>query len=959
MSFLRKRTSMANRIWNIFRDSRRGDSRRSSCQPALERLETRDVLSAMAVGMNLDWITDYQPAWVFKDAFQQARSWQVQDYNTVTRVSSQDTRAALVDENGWPTVLQSWTNDQGQLIQQRLTAIMYLGTYGAHPAGVYHAQWHGSGAVSFLGDGQVISRGTTDDGTHFAELQVTPTDAGIHLRIDSMEAGDPIRDIHVWLPDYNGQSFVGQVWHPGADFSPFHPLFMERLQPFSTIRFMQPSDTITSDIVSWSDRRPVTYARQSTFATDFQNGMSPEYLIELANELNADPWFNMPHMADDDYVRNFATMVRDTIDPARTIYVEWSNEVWNWAPGFESHYWVRAQAEAEGVPLEEVVARETLRDFDIWSEVFAGQEDRLVRVVGGFVAAPGNYGFNNNVLRRMNGHFDALAIAPYISPPLTIRNGYTEQTTVDQVLDDTEANIAPVANLVRQNAALLSQYEAQLGRDLQLLDYEGGTHLDDRSAALYQRAFFDAAVSPRMYDIMTEYLHAMADAGVDLHLHYKFTDRHNPRLLNMDFGTLNRMDQPLETAYRYRALVDYIAASPVVEPGPTASINGAPANTDEGTAIALTATVSETANPATAAWSVSRAGSVYATGAGMTFGFTPDDNGEYLVTFSVQDALGRIGTTSQTITVANVAPRNLTLSGPAGGLRGQALAFVGTFTDPGSADTHVLSWGVRDSNNVVVVSGNGSGFTFSLTSSGSFTVRFSVTDDDGGTAGISRSLFIATVQLQPDERDPRRTNLVVSGTAGDDNILFRRGVAPGLIEVFFNNIWQGAFAPTGRLMAFGGGGNDIIQIGWGINLSAWLEGGEGNDKLRGGDGSDLLLGGQGGDCLSGEGGNDILIGGLGADRIMGGPGDDILIGGTTRHDADAIALDAILAEWSSQRDLATRKANLGGTSASGLNGGYLLNLATVFEDDFVDLLYGVDDRDWLMALGIDRRINTW
>lgn len=567
-------TSRLSSVWHGLSrkvGTRRSQQRRSPLI-ATETLEARDVPSGMAVGMNLDWITDYAPAWVFKDAFLQSRSWMSWDYNTVTGQATQGNRPVQVDSNGWPTRLDQWTNDAGQAMQQRLQTMMFQSTGGTHPTGVYHAQWRGTGRITFLGDGAVTSQGTLADGTNFAELNVaTATNAGIHLRIDSMSTADPIRDIDVWMPDYNGESFVGQAWRPGSNVSPFHPLFLERLEPFDRIRFMQPASTVTSDIVTWDDRRPGTYSRQSSFGTDFQNGMSPEYMIELANELHVNPWFNMPHMANDDYVRNFATLVRDTLDPSLTANVEWSNEVWNWAPGFESHYWARAQAAAEGIPLEQFVARETVRDFDIWSQVFAGQEQRIVRTIGGFAAAPGQYGWNALVMSRMNGHFDALAIAPYVAPTQATRATYTTATTVDQVIADTRATIAPMSNLVRQAADLVRQYEASLGRDLQLVGYEGGTHLDANNGVPYQRAFFEANGDPRLYDVLGEYLVAMEDAGLDSLDYYKLTDRRVASLLNNDFGTLNRMDQPLATAHRYRALLDYIGATPNDPPPPPAT----------------------------------------------------------------------------------------------------------------------------------------------------------------------------------------------------------------------------------------------------------------------------------------------------------------------------------------------------------------------------------------------------
>ena len=52
-------------------------------------------------------------------------------------------------------------------------------------------------------------------------------------------------------------------------------------------------------------------------------------MIDLCNRLQVDPWFCIPHLADDDYVRQFATMVRERLDPKLKVYVEHSNEVWN------------------------------------------------------------------------------------------------------------------------------------------------------------------------------------------------------------------------------------------------------------------------------------------------------------------------------------------------------------------------------------------------------------------------------------------------------------------------------------------------------------------------------------------------------------------------------------------------------------------------------------------------------
>ncbi|HVQ58932.1 MAG TPA: hypothetical protein VMS60_08510 [Solirubrobacterales bacterium] len=74
---------------------------------------------------------------------------------------------------------------------------------------------------------------------------------------------------------------------------------------------------------------------------------------------------------------------------------------------------------------------------------------------------------------------------------------------------------------------------------------------------------------------------------------------------------------------------------------------------------------------------------------------------------------------------------------------------------------------------------------------------------------------------------------------------------------------------------FGGLGNDRISCGEGDNFGF---GGRGDDRIRGGAGQDFLYGGGADDILNGEAGDDGLFGGVGNDGLLGGPGDDGLTG---------------------------------------------------------------------------------
>ncbi len=1002
MSFTSTFWSRLCRSWRQFTDGGPEARLRRFTRPLqVEYLETRDVPAGMGIGMNLEWVQDYSPAWTFKDVFLCSRSWQSLGYNVDTRVLSFGTGGDVqVDSHGWPTALNDFTNAQGQHIQQQLGTLMFDALNGAYPGGTYRAEWQGTGNVVWLGDARVSEQGTMANGTHYALLAVTPGNTGIMMRIASMSTADPIHEVHVWMPDWNGQSFAGSTWHPGDAGSPFHPLFTQRLEPFSAIRFMHWGHTETSDIMHWDDRRPADHARQGTFATDFQNGVSPEYMMALANQLDADPWLNMPHLADDDYVRHLATYVRDTLDPGLKVYVEWSNEVWNFAPGFEATAWVASQvrsADNPGLTHEQIVARETRRDFAIWSEVFAGQEDRLVRVVGGFSANPG---FARQVLASMNGEFDAVAIAPYMSIPNPQRVALSASTTPDQVIDMLYNNLPAVLDNVSQHRQMVDQYAASLGRHIQLLAYEGGTHLDDRNEP-YQPAFFDAEVSPRMYDLYQRYLQGLSDRGLDLFMNFKYTDRHNPALINDDFGVLNRQDQSLDTAYKYRALVDAVNRGVT----PTLPVQADPnqlrqqpvlmviANQDfyyqeyadtrrsleeAGLHVEVAAVRRDLAFPHIASGQPSSGGAVmpdlaiadadasrysavvfvggwgssayqyafpgtYQTfaynGQGMTEivanrligdfvhqgkyvtaichgvtdlawarvdGVSPiaghtvaayagesppwrENTGQYpnttrwhvesngatmvasrsigdpttaaddvivdghIITAENYDSARQFGrvVAAAIITASNSAPGNAAISGPTSAVRGQAVSFTGTFSDPDAGDTFTLLWQVRDAGGSLLAEGHTATFDFTPVDTGRYSVTFRVVDQDGGSAETIRSLDVSVVALQG-------TTLVVGGTAGNDVIQFTQTPRPDMVGVMLNGQWLGAFSGVTRLMAFGQAGNDQLCAG-NLAIAAWLDGGAGDDCLKGGNGDDVLIGGAGVDQLDGGPGQNIVL----------------------------------------------------------------------------------------------------
>jgi hypothetical protein len=209
-----------------------------------------------------------------------------------------------------------------------------------------------------------------------------------------------------------------------------------------------------------------------------------------------------------------------------------------------------------------------------------------------------------------------------------------------------------------------------------------------------------------------------------------------------------------------------------------------------------------------------------------------------------------------------------------------------------------------------------------------------------------------TLSQQPNPQDPTLRDVVVTGNDGNDHIHFTSGGQE--IKVQVGGFPNGRFNATGRLVAYGVAGNNIIQVDRGITLPAWLSAGPGSDLLQGGGGNDVLVGGGGNDTLIAGKGRDLLIGGSGAAQLVGNSGDDILIAGTTAYDANETALSAIMAEWTSDRSYADRVANLSGAgSGTRNNGRYFLIAsgpnATVFDNGVVDVLQGGSGMDWFFA----------
>jgi Ca2+-binding RTX toxin-like protein len=116
--------------------------------------------------------------------------------------------------------------------------------------------------------------------------------------------------------------------------------------------------------------------------------------------------------------------------------------------------------------------------------------------------------------------------------------------------------------------------------------------------------------------------------------------------------------------------------------------------------------------------------------------------------------------------------------------------------------------------------------------------------------------------------------LTITGTNKTDTIY----VQPinGKMEVEFNGkvVSRFAMSKVKQVRILGLKGDDSIGATLPSNMTAWIDGGRGNDVISAGEGNDTVFGGDGNDVIHGNGGNNKITGGRGADSMDAGDGND-------------------------------------------------------------------------------------
>jgi PKD domain/RTX calcium-binding nonapeptide repeat (4 copies)/Beta-propeller repeat len=276
---------------------------------------------------------------------------------------------------------------------------------------------------------------------------------------------------------------------------------------------------------------------------------------------------------------------------------------------------------------------------------------------------------------------------------------------------------------------------------------------------------------------------------------------------------------------------------------------------------------------------------------------------------------------------------------------GDAVSIMATFSDPEVPDTHTatIDWGDGSITTGIVTESDGSGIasgTHVYTAGGIYTITITVIDDHSNATASVTTAVITGAGL-------RDGVLQIVGTDAADQVsVNKNGNSQAVVTANFLGASTRTYSISeiNRIQASLCDGNDDIEVAGSITLSAWLYGGEGNDRLKGGGGADVLLGEGGDDLLVGGDRRDVLIGGMGADRAVGNADDDILIAGYTSFTDETAALLAIMTEWTSSGTYAERNTNLSSTHLRTEG-----PTATIHDDNAKDTLTGSSGQDWFFA----------
>lgn len=512
----------------------------------------------------------------------------------------------VLDENGWPILIP-----QGK---KAYTLILQSLPTNAIPYGHYTVLYDGVGSIAYDGLAKRVDFSANKD-----TIDISPDNGTVNrliLRITESSPTDPIRNIRIIMPGGicdnapffrvensddcafgKFQAFTSML--EDRNRIVFNPDYLRVLRNFKVLRmmnFMEASQRIPNSCYQFKDEdfndcvtQPLRWDARSkmdhatwggSHRTDgtLRQGVPVEVLVALANTLNTDPWFTIPHNATDEYVEEFADYIAEHIDPTLSSYIEYSNETWNgrfWGAHFVRKQGRKSELDADLNPFREGFRYYTNRAveiFKIWERSFEGTNKRIIRVIGSYINSPD---LSRNVLNHENAfeHIDAIAVAPYFHACwnrahrdcknfIGVPDLLPKAKTPDDIFKLLENPSDPYS---LPTTIKLIEKHVQIADDfgVNLIAYEGGQHLavhwQDQDYTMEQKEtlstlFLETNRDPRMGQMYLELLRAWKDAGGTLFITYTLPQ--TPHRWG-SWGLKEHLNQARDQAPKYQAILQF------------------------------------------------------------------------------------------------------------------------------------------------------------------------------------------------------------------------------------------------------------------------------------------------------------------------------------------------------------------------------------------------------------------
>jgi hypothetical protein len=437
-------------------------------------------LTQSRIGAGVESLRDWSRSQMLADLVYSGRAW-----GSPTD-PWQGQSSIILDANGWPT------QDAGMIF---MTGQVPSSGQG----GIYHFSFECATLpeVRLVASSGTVQNVQRDSVTGIVTGEIVFPEDGTQLMLGFFNTSDGttggVRNLRLLRPG----TTPGQL---------FTQRFIDHVNRFDILRFMDTNMTNQTTVSQWSNRTQMTQPNWRS-----RTGMPYEAEIALCNTVDADMFICVPHLADDNYIRQLARLIRDTLEPQRNVYVEFSNEVWN--IGFQQGIWNRDQAALEvaagntnltydgntnpTVTRFRRYARESKRVADIFMQEFnvTNPRGRVRPILSGQTARLDIYDYQlqyiNDVYGPPRNYFYSIGVAPYFEAwTLDTTN---PNLTVDQFITGLTAGVS------KWNTDLQLEYHATTAAWYNLapmVAYEGGvdtrfnSNLNVKRLATYDERMF-------------------------------------------------------------------------------------------------------------------------------------------------------------------------------------------------------------------------------------------------------------------------------------------------------------------------------------------------------------------------------------------------------------------------------------------------------------------------------------